>query len=462
MFAQRVTMVSELEQLSRIDNLPTFRSNTVIEQVSTCDPTGGNDDGFNGTYSYIRKNADGSLVLFDQDGPGVLSRIATPTPSSDTLDFYIDFSKKPALTITYADLFSGKVFPFVAPLCDHAAGGSYAYFPIPFLQHLQIVSRGKQEQFHQFQYRLFPHKTTVESFHLPMTAEEKKSLEAVGAAWQQLATVVHNDRLESKKTRMPPGDKQIIFSIATGARIEGIELGPTMDFHIKIFWDHDSVPAIDCPVADFFGHGFDGATIHGLLAGRTNGQDYFYFPMPFDKSARIELANGSSTTQQLVYRIYYNEKKRNPNHEGKLYTSWSDHDMPQGEKHILLNAHGKGHLAGTFLWTTGRDGSLPQFFEGDDSTATDGVFRIHGTGSEDYFNGGWYDVKGRWDTLTSKPLSGCLGYHRTPVAHTGGYRFLLSDKISFEKSIYQAIEHGPTLEGVPARYRSVTFYYLNK
>jgi Protein of unknown function (DUF2961) len=104
---------------------------------------------------------------------------------------------------------------------------------------------------------------------------------------------------------------------------------------------------------------------------------------------------------------------------------------------------------------------LPEFFEGDDSAATEGIFRIHGTGTEDYFNGGWYDLPGQWDTARSMPLSGCIEYSKT-LGVTGGYRFYLSDKLSFEKSIYEAIEHGPTIEGIPAEYTSVSFYYCDR
>lgn len=37
------------------------------------------------------------------------------------------------------------------------------------------------------------------------------------------------------------------------------------------------------------------------------------------------------------------------------------------------------------------------FFEGDDSTYVDNKMRLHGTGSEDYYNGGWYALLDRWD-----------------------------------------------------------------
>ena len=51
---------------------------------------------------------------------------------------------------------------------------------------------------------------------------------------------------------------------------------------------------------------------------------------------------------------------------------------------------------------------MTYFFEGDDSTAIDGEFRIHGTGSEDFFNGGWYAMMDRWDGKLSLPLHGAL------------------------------------------------------
>jgi hypothetical protein len=38
----------------------------------------------------------------------------------------------------------------------------------------------------------------------------------------------------------------------------------------------------------------------------------------------------------------------------------------------------------------------------------DGALVVHGTGSEDFFNGGWYDVPDRWDGPVARALSGCM------------------------------------------------------
>ena len=57
----------EVEQLKRVDWLPLYRDG-MVEQISSYDPTGGNEDGFAGKYSYIRKEGD-NLVLAELEGP---------------------------------------------------------------------------------------------------------------------------------------------------------------------------------------------------------------------------------------------------------------------------------------------------------------------------------------------------------------------------------------------------------
>ncbi len=99
------------------------------------------------------------------------------------------------------------------------------------------------------------------------------------------------------------------------------------------------------------------------------------------------------------------------------------------------------------------------FFEGDDETTLDGITTIRGTGSEDFFNGGWYDVPGRWEKQLSFPLSGCLGYQKH-LGRTGGYRLMLGDAYAFRKSIRQTIEHAGTENSLPTDYCAVTYLYL--
>src|SRR5688572_2207261 len=85
-----VSVATELKSYFSIADLPVYREASYVGQVSSYDRTGGNDDGFSGRFSYMRKLQDNSLVLFEMQGPGIINRIWTPTPSNDSLDFYID------------------------------------------------------------------------------------------------------------------------------------------------------------------------------------------------------------------------------------------------------------------------------------------------------------------------------------------------------------------------------------
>jgi hypothetical protein len=67
----------------------------------------------------------------------------------------------------------------------------------------------------------------------------------------------------------------------------------------------------------------------------------------------------------------------------------------------------------------------------------------------------------RWEGKMSLPLHGALDYS-IPFCRTGGYRLFISDKMSFEKSLYHSIEHGPTKNSFPVEYTSIAMYYGDK
>lgn len=482
LFAQKtITTADELKQLYNVGDLPAYRSNTYSAQVSTYDTTGGNNDGFGGQYSFIRRNADSSLVIFDVKGTGVVNRIWTPTPTTDTLDFYIDDAKQPVLSINYMDLFSGKVYPFVQPLCGNQVGGYYCYFPVLFQKHCVIVSRGKKMMFHQIGYRLYNKGTVVQPFTTNIDSGIKDALNAISSLWKgnevnkAKAIAVNNagTKITDTSFSIKPGDTRQVFTLNAGGRITGIEISPSSSFAslykniiMRVFWDDEKLPAIDCPVADFFGFAFGKPSMQSLLAGSENNICYSFIPMPFDKKARIEFSyvnakDSALASVDLHAKIYYTLQQRDAGKEGKFYAYRNSEETKDGQPHVFLDIKGKGHYVGSVLQAQGLHTGMTIFFEGDDSTIIDNEMRFHGTGSEDYFNGGWYALLNRWDSKMSLPLHGALDYSLA-FARTGGYRFYLSDKMSFEKNIYQSIEHGGEHNAIPGLYTSVSYFYCDR
>ena len=105
----------DLHELGRLARLRDPRAHVV--GFSSYDRKGGNDDGFNGTYSKIRVE-NGDSVLAELDGPGVIQRIWTTHTSGEKpgllnrkhehIRIYLDGKAEPALDVPMEDLFSGQ------------------------------------------------------------------------------------------------------------------------------------------------------------------------------------------------------------------------------------------------------------------------------------------------------------------------------------------------------------------
>lgn len=463
----------EILKLAGFGLLPRFQQDAVVRQVSSYDTTGGNDDGFSGKYSFLRKEGN-KLVIADLKGPGIIQRIWTPTPTADTIQFYFDGETVPRIELKFIDLFSGKQYPFQRPVVGNEVGGYYCYLPVPYKTSCKIMYKGSRMQFIQIQYR--ETREISSSFPKEFAQPEKEALSSVIAVWENSGRkkpFAEQGIQQVRKTiSVKPGQILPFFEMAKGGRIMGIEMVPQVklnprfkDLIFRARWNNEAVPAINCPFADFFGYAFGKPSVKSLLAGvREDGTHYCYLPMPFDSRAVLELeylksAANAVSEIPLQVTVYYAETKRLAS-EGKLYAEWHRENPAEGKPFPILKKSGKGHYVGTFLQAQGLNPGMTIFFEGDDQCYVDGELRLHGTGSEDYFNGGWYALADRWDQAYSLPVHGCMAYS-IPLARTGGYRFLVTDKIPFEKNISLTIEHGPEKNQIPVDYTSVAFYYCD-
>jgi hypothetical protein len=469
-----------LDALTRIDQLPRLRSSASVGSVSSYDRTGGNDDGFSGKYSFVRKEP-GGLVIADLQGPGVVYRIWTPTPTDDPVEFYFDGEAAPRITVPFRDLFTGKTFPFVAPVSGIGAGGFYSYVPLAYAKSLKILVRAEKVQFYQINYATYPAGTAVESYGASDAAtvrfrtELERAQRLVAATGADPASGVAATRAPLKTTRvdgsLAPGRTLTLFSSAKPGRITGLRLGPARafagkgrDLVLNVYWDGAATPAISGPVGDLFGYSFGQPATRSLLVGTADDTNYLYFPMPFASSARIELVSERAGGPPIdVHAEIVTSDVGRAAGEGALYAVWHrERETTKGQPFTWLDVKGRGHAVAFFLQAQGTEaGAVPTFFEGDDQATIDGVLAAHGTGSEDFFNGGWYDVPGRWEDRVSLPFSGCLDFKRH-LGRTGGYRLLLGDAYAFTTSLRVTIEHGPRDNAVPADYTGVAFLYAER
>lgn len=244
---------------------------------------------------------------------------------------------------------------------------------------------------------------------------------------------------------------------------------------LRMYWDGESSPSVETPIGDFFGLGLGDYFLYQsipLSVGSDKALNCF-FPMPFQKRARITVTNeGAQKVESFYFNIDYRAYSK-PLPADTLYfhaqyrqaapahgwtNQWSSNDDAVIEQkknlngegnYVWLEATGRGHFAGvTMSVLQNQDG---WWGEGDDMFFVDGETTpsINGTGSEDYFLGAW-DFGGH---------AFSYGLYGAPVVgeeRVGGrwslYRFHLDSPIPFTKSLRATIEHGH------ANHRSDNFF----
>src|SRR5215831_15850911 len=160
--ADQAHVGSGLAAIYRLDSLARFSSAVKVGSVSSYDRTGGNDNGFSGKYSFLRKEP-GGLVIADLTGPGVIYRIWTPTPTDDIVEFYFDGETTARLRVPFREMFTGTHAPFVSPIVGTGAGGFYSYLPIGFARSVKVLVRAEKVQFYQINYAIYPTDAGIET-----------------------------------------------------------------------------------------------------------------------------------------------------------------------------------------------------------------------------------------------------------------------------------------------------------
>ncbi|MDD8025406.1 MAG: DUF2961 domain-containing protein [Acidobacteriota bacterium] len=463
-----------LEALARPDLLAVLDPTAKAGMISSYDRTGGNDDGFSGKYSFIRKEP-GGLVLADLAGPGLITRIHTPTPTDDVIEFYFDGEVSPRLSLKVNELYDGRHSPFLAPLVWTGVGGSVSYVPLAYRKSCKVLVKAESFQFIQINFVTFPAAAAIETFEAAASDAFLSRMEEIRSLFGRTGSDI-SDKIappgakietEAVQASLASGQSVTLFESSRPGRVVGLRLGPASafagaerDIVLRMFWDGEEKPAVESPVGDFFGYSFGRPSMRSLFAGTSDDTCYVYLPMPFDRSAKIELVSERADGPPVPIRAdVLHVAAGRAEAEGRFYARWRRENPPkEGESYTYLKTTGQGRVVGVALQAQGPQPGQTPFFEGDDRVLIDGEFAIPGTGSEDSFNGGWYDVPGRWYGRGSFPLSGCLDYLK-PQARTGGYRWFIADGFGYNQNIDFNIEHGPEKNLIATDYASVVFFY---
>jgi len=483
--------------LTGINSLPLIRHGTWLVGTDSHDVTGGNNDGFRASYSYLYKRGR-EYVLFEESGPGCIYEIRT-IGFTGKLKVYLDGSRRPRIETAFPDLYSGRVHPFVAPfVADEATahGSSWCYVPIPFSKGCRITTDDMEKP--KF-FNIFAHKFARGTE--PLAYDPAVSLRDAPALWSDPSTYLEGrtklKKLRGKAAVSPRARATLAELQGQGAvmrlrlRFPGGGSDPAAHLRLRGFWDDAAVPQIDTPTSTFFGLGcprairakgcstkteFEGVRYHsGSVPTRSlavgEGEDgwlYCNLPMPYWKSALIEVLNVSDHEKIRIEYVIEHSSDPYPSDAGYLHARWREEfPLRSGEDYCVVDTRGHGHFLGCVLTMSSYNGDSPycdlkfrrRHLEGDARFYVDENRTpiVASTGTEEYFNWGWYSAL-RHDAPFSYPTHGYPLHVVDNEDHSVMYRFHITDLVPYYGSFRFDLEHGPvgTTNG---HYSGTAFYY---
>jgi hypothetical protein len=252
-----------------------------------------------------------------------------------------------------------------------------------------------------------------------------------------------------------PGESATLADIAGQGAIQQIWMTPTGPWRasiLRVYWDDQTAPAVECPVGDFFACGWNRYAQISSLAVCVNPGSAFncYWEMPFRSRARITMTNIGTAPMILFYQINYTLTEVPA--DAAYFHAQFRRVNPLAEKQvvtILDGVRGHGHYVGTYLaWGVHNngwwgEGEIKFFLDGDGEFPT-----ICGTGTEDYFGGSYnFDVgrdNGGYREFTT-PYSGLAQVIRPDGLYNsqmrfGMYRWHIGDPVRFQRELRVTIQ----------------------
>lgn len=259
----------------------------------------------------------------------------------------------------------------------------------------------------------------------------------------------------SPSVRIQPGETFTLADIDGQGAIQQIWMTPTGHWRfsiLRIYWDDQEVPSVECPVGDFFACGWGRYAQVTSQAVCVNPGSAFncYWEMPFRKRCRITLENIAEDPMTLYYQVNYTLTEV-PEDCAYFHAQFRrTNPLPYKDVYTILDGvQGKGHFVGVYMaWGLNNtqwwgEGEIKFYMDGDDAFPT-----ICGTGTEDYFCGSYnFDLgkeRGGYREFNT-PYAGLPQVIRPDGLYDsqtrfGMYRWHIMDPVRFEEDLRITIQ----------------------
>jgi hypothetical protein len=281
------------------------------------------------------------------------------------------------------------------------------------------------------------------------TGEKGKAAMATEGTGAQCARDLGRGWKISPSIKIEAGETRTLAEITGPGAIQQMWMTPTGRWRhsiLRIYWDDQAQPSVECPIGDFFACGWGKYAPVSSLAVCVNPGSAFncYWEMPFRKKCRITLTNIAPEAMVLYYQINYTLTDV-PEDAGYFHAQFRRvNPLPFKQDYTIVEGiRGKGHYVGTYMaWGVNNagwwgEGEIKFFMDGDREFPT-----IAGTGTEDYFCGSY-----NFENQTTKqyqefctPYAGLAQVIRPDGVYQsqtrfGLYRWHIMDPVRFESDL---------------------------
>jgi hypothetical protein len=259
----------------------------------------------------------------------------------------------------------------------------------------------------------------------------------------------------SPSVRIAPGETRTLADVRGSGAIQHIWMTLTGHWRhsiLRIYWDDQETPSVECPAGDFFACGWGQYARISSLAVCVNPGSAFncYWEMPYRSGFRMTMTNIAAQEMTLYYQITFTETDI-PDDLAYFHAQFRRvNPLPYKQVYTILDGvQGQGQYVGAYMaWGVNNngwwgEGEIKFYIDGDDEYPT-----ICGTGTEDYFCGSYnFDVgkdQGGYREFTT-PYSGLAqvirpdGLYRSQMRF-GMYRWHITDPIRFERDLRVTIQ----------------------
>jgi hypothetical protein len=465
------------DTLRRLDLLPLMRPGERAHMFSSWDRTGDNNDGLTGRFSCLRRMAR-RCVIAEARGPGEIDSMwfTRAGPRSARVRFgdvrrtgtiRVELDGRRVLDAPLQAVVDGRLgAPFTFPAVANAAqasGAVYIKVPMPFRRSMRVSTQFNPRYYH-VNYRTFPSPGVVTFSRRQRAADVLAILRAAGGRDPKPPAVTEG---EARPVVVAAGGSAALSTWSGPGTVTELRLRPAAPLtpealqEARLAISFDGRERVSSPLGEFFGSGLGPVEVRGLLMAQTAGGELVsWWPMPFREGVAVSLHN--PTAHPLELQVQVRVARAHPAHQalargraGYFRTTSRRGPTQPGRPWRVLEAQGRGLLVG--LSATLRGSLNQRYLEGDERIVADGRV-MRGTGTEDFFEGGFYWQPGP----VSLPLVGSPAHLRLgppcPTDCVSAYRLLVADAVPFARHLRFTLEHG-NRNRVPGDYSTTAFWY---